>query len=63
MTDKKGQRAKIAIISRCPVCQGTGRVAREVPFLANPKAPATRPKDMGLKTCPRCKGSGVIGIK
>ena len=53
---------EMSIISRCPLCKGTGKVPREVPFLANPKAPTTRSARVGFKDCPRCKGSGVIGI-
>ncbi len=55
--------ARGAIISRCPICTGTGKVPRELPFGANPKAPATRLDKMGVKACPRCNGSGIIGIK
>jgi len=53
----------MAIIAKCPVCKGTGKVPREVPFGANPKAPATRADRMGLKNCPKCQGSGIVGIK
>ena len=51
------------IIARCPVCQGSGRVPKELPLAANPKAPSTRADRVGLKTCPRCRGSGSVGIK
>jgi len=51
------------ILSRCPLCKGTGRVRRELPFGANPKAPMTNAEKTGYKTCPRCNGSGSIGIK
>jgi len=54
---------KIAILCQCPVCKGKGKVLREVPFLANPKAPMTRAGQMGYNTCPRCQGSGSIGVK
>ena len=60
---KRPPREKMAVVSRCPECQGKGRVPKDIPFLANPRAPMTRPRDMGLKTCPRCGGSGTIGIK
>jgi hypothetical protein len=53
----------MTIVSRCPVCRGAGKVPKDIPFMANPKAPMTRPRDMGLKACPRCGGSGTIGIK
>jgi RecJ-like exonuclease len=53
----------MAIISQCPVCKGRGKVPRELPFGANPKAPATRPEKMGLKTCDKCQGTGTVGIK
>lgn len=51
------------IIAKCPQCKGTGRVRRELPFGANPKAPTTRAEKTGWKDCPRCQGSGSIGIK
>ena len=51
------------IIAKCPQCEGAGRVRRELPFGANPKAPATRAEKTGWKDCPRCRGSGSIGIK
>jgi hypothetical protein len=38
-------------------------VRRELPFGANPKAPMTDADKTGYKTCPRCNGSGSIGIK
>jgi len=57
------RKAVMEIISRCPLCQGTGRVRRELPFGANPKAPTTRADKTGFKTCPKCRGSGSIGIK
>ena len=57
------RKVAVEIISRCPVCQGTGRVRRELPFGANPKAPTTRADKTGFKNCPRCGGTGSIGIK
>ena len=57
------QKAVMEIISECPLCKGTGRVRRELPFGANPKAPTTRADKTGFKTCPRCRGTGSIGIK
>ena len=51
------------IISKCPVCKGEGKVPKELPFGANPKAPATRADKTGLKTCPKCRGTGSVGIK
>jgi DnaJ-class molecular chaperone len=54
---------KMAVVSRCPECRGTGKVPKDIPFMANPRAPMTRPRDMGLKACLRCNGSGTIGIK
>ena len=53
---------RMSIVSRCPQCQGSGKVPREVPFLANPRAPATRADRTGSKPCPKCQGKGVIGI-
>jgi hypothetical protein len=53
----------MAVVSRCPECRGTGKVPKDIPFMANPRAPMTRPRDMGLKACLRCNGSGTIGIK
>jgi len=51
------------ILAICPACKGTGKVPRELPFRANPKAPATRADKLGMETCPRCNGSGRIGIE
>ena len=50
------------ILAKCPVCQGTGKVPREAPLLANLKDPAIRDYQKKLKTCPRCNGSGLIGV-
>jgi len=61
MTDRSGRKG-IKIISRCPACKGTGKVSREIPLGANPKAPATREGSQGYKKCPRCGGRGSIGI-
>ncbi|MFC1865696.1 hypothetical protein ACFLYB_03180 [Chloroflexota bacterium] len=51
------------IIAKCPQCKGAGRVQRELPFGANPKAPATRAEKTNWKDCSHCCGSGSIGIK
>ncbi len=61
--DKQRASAKGMILSACPLCKGTGKIPKEVPFLANPKAPATQAEKAGLKTCQKCHGSGIIGIK
>ncbi len=53
----------MAILAKCPVCKGTGKVPKEVPFGANPKAPATRADRQGKEICPRCKGTGRIGVE
>ena len=63
MRVSKPRKKGIIILCRCPVCQGEGKIAREVPFLANPKAPLTRAGQMGYKTCPKCQGSGSVGVK
>ena len=59
---RKGQRARGMILANCPDCQGTGKVPREAPLLANLKDPAIRAYQKKLKTCPRCNGSGRIGM-
>ena len=59
---KKEQRAKGMILANCPVCQGTGKVPREAPLLANLKDPAIRGYQKKSKTCPRCNGIGRIGM-
>ena len=55
--------AKGMILARCPLCKGTGKVPKKLPFLANPKAPATRADRLGFETCPKCKGSGRLGVE
>jgi hypothetical protein len=59
----KSIRKGIKIISLCPDCKGEGKVPRELPLGANPKAPTTREGSQGYKKCPRCGGIGSIGIK
>jgi len=59
---RRKARAKGMILAICPDCKGTGKVPKKLPFLANPKAPATRADRLGLETCPRCRGSGWIGM-
>jgi len=64
MTTRKKTRKtsdKGVILAVCPLCKGTGKVAKELPFRANPKAPATRADKLGMETCPRCGGSGKLG--
>ena len=66
MAEKKKRKktgARGMILARCPVCKGAGKVRKELPFRANPKAPATRADKLGMETCPRCKGSGRIGVE
>jgi len=55
----------MAILAKCPVCKGTGKVRKQLPFLANPRVWVTRIREdkSGFETCPRCKGSGRIGIE
>ncbi|MFA7218782.1 MAG: hypothetical protein WC057_09350 [Dehalococcoidales bacterium] len=52
----------ISVVSKCPLCNGTGKVKKELPLWANPKAPNTCADKAALITCPRCKGSGVVGL-
>ncbi|MDD4874421.1 MAG: hypothetical protein PHE15_05555 [Dehalococcoidales bacterium] len=52
----------ISIISRCPVCKGKGKIPKEIPFEANPKAPPTRADKIALVICPECKGIGIVGL-
>jgi len=56
-------KARGKILAVCPICKGAGKVPRELPFRANPKAPATRADKLGTRTCPRCNGSGRIGVE
>ena len=60
---KKKAPARGAILGMCPRCQGTGETPRKLPFLANPKAPATRADKLGFETCPNCNGSGRVGVE
>ena len=53
----------MAILARCPLCKGTGRIPQKLPFRANPKAWATRADKLRAETCPRCNGSGRIGVE
>ncbi len=55
-------RAKGMILAQCPVCHGKGTVLREAPLLANLKDPAIRAYQAKPKTCPRCNGSGRLGV-
>jgi len=61
---KKRQKAsaKGVILARCPLCKGKGKIPKEIPFLANPRAPSTRADKLGLQTCPQCNGSGRVGV-
>jgi Ribonuclease G/E len=59
---KKRQQAKGAILGTCPDCQGTGTIPREAPLLANLKDPAIRAYQKKSKTCPKCNGSGRVGV-
>jgi RecJ-like exonuclease len=52
----------MSVISKCPVCNGTGKVKKELPLWANPKAANTHADKAALVTCPRCHGSGVAGL-
>ncbi len=52
-----------AIVGRCPTCKGTGKVPKKLPFLANPKAPATRADKLGLQICPQCRGTGRVRVE
>ena len=53
----------MAILAKCPLCKGKGKVPKQLPFRANPKAPITRPERYGMETCPRCGGSGRVGVE
>ena len=50
------------ILAACPQCKGEGKVPRNIPLLANPRAPLTRADRYGTETCPKCKGTGVVGV-
>jgi hypothetical protein len=65
MPGRKGQKpgTRGKILATCPDCQGTGKVPKKLPFLANPKAPLTRPDRLGLETCPKCNSSGRVGME
>ncbi len=52
----------MSVVSKCPLCNGTGKVKKELPLGANPKATITRADKAASVTCPRCKGSGVVGL-
>lgn len=52
----------MSVVSKCPLCNGKGKIKKELPLWANPKAPNTRSDKAALITCPRCKGSGVVGL-
>jgi len=54
--------AKGKILGTCPNCKGTGTVPREAPLLANLKDPAIRAYQKKSKICPRCNGSGRVGV-
>ena len=59
---RRKPRARGMILAQCPVCHGTGTVPREIPLLANPKDPAIRDYQKKSKICPRCNGSGRLGV-
>jgi len=59
---RRRARARGMILAQCPVCHGTGTVPREAPLLANPKDPLVRAYQARPKTCPRCNGSGWVGV-
>ena len=60
---RRRPRTRGAILATCPVCKGAGKVPKELPFLANPRAPQTRADKLGMRPCPRCNGSGRIGAE
>ena len=64
---EKGNKGKTgvqgAILAICPLCKGAGEIPREVPLMANPRAPATRADRMGSKPCPKCEGRGRMGTE
>jgi len=57
------KRECMSILAKCPLCRGTGKVAKSIPLGANPRAPLTRSEKMGTRVCPECRGTGSIGIK
>ena len=57
---KRGNRGMI--MAMCPECKGAGKVPKKPPFLANPKAPATRADKSKEQTCPNCNGNGWVGV-
>ena len=65
--EARGKRQKPSargmILARCPLCQGTGKVRKKLPFLANPRAPLTRADKLGFEICPNCNGSGRVGVE
>ncbi len=60
---KRKAPAKGAILATCPDCKGRGKVPKQLPFRANPRAPATRADKLGLETCRRCNGTGRVGVE
>jgi len=54
--------ASSAELATCPDCQGTGKVRKELPYKANPKAPATSAERLGWRPCPKCHGTGQVGL-
>ena len=51
------------IIAQCPECKGTGKVPKDLPPMANPKAPGAQPHRRGMVICPRCGGTGKLGTE
>lgn len=51
------------IVSVCPECSGKGKIPKEPPLFSNPKAPITNPKRSGMRDCPRCGGTGMLGLR
>lgn len=58
---KAGARGRI--LARCPACKGAGKVAKTLPFRANPKAPRALVDRTSWRPCPRCKGTGQVGVR
>jgi DnaJ-class molecular chaperone len=52
----------MSVVAKCPLCGGKGKVKKELPLLANPRSPFTHADKAALVTCPRCNGSGVVGL-